>query len=81
MPRGRSALLAIDAFRLALYVGLAFTALHLLNGVLPGEACELPVVARLEHAAQDYALTRLRGPRAPSGRGRAVKSRASIMVR
>src|SRR5512133_2256744 len=49
-------------------VGLAFTALHLLNGVFLGERFELPVVSRVEHAAQDWALTRLRGPRAPSGR-------------
>ncbi len=68
MPRGRSALLTIDAFRLALYVGLAFTALHFLNGVFLGRELELPVVARVEHAAQDWALTRLRGPRTPSGR-------------
>jgi adenylate cyclase len=29
---------------------------------------EIPVVSRIEHAAQDYALTALRGPRKPSGR-------------
>ncbi len=68
MPRVRSALLTIDAFRLALYVGLAFTALHFLNGVFLGRELELPVVARVEHAAQDWALTHLRGPRTPSGR-------------
>jgi adenylate cyclase len=68
MPRGRSSLLAIDAFRLALCVGVGFTALHFLNGVFLGEGFGLPVVARVEHAAQDFALTRLRGPRAPSGR-------------
>jgi adenylate cyclase len=68
MHRVRSALLAVDAFRLALYVGLAFTGLHFLNGVFLGDRFELPVVARVEHAAQDYALTKLRGPRAPSGR-------------
>jgi adenylate cyclase len=69
MPqRVRRALLSVDAFRLALWVGLAFTALHLLNGVFLGRGYELPVVARIEHAAQDYALTKLRGPRPPSGR-------------
>jgi adenylate cyclase len=68
MARTKRALLAIDAFRLALYVGLLFTALHFLNGVFLGQGFELPVVSRVEHAAQDWVLTRLRGPRAPSGR-------------
>ncbi len=59
--------LAVDAFRLALYVGLLFTLLHFLNGAFLGLGFELPIVARIEHAAQDWALTRLRGPRRPSG--------------
>jgi adenylate cyclase len=68
MARVRSALLKIDAFRLALGSGLLFAGLHFLNGVFLGRGLDLPVVARVEHAAQDYALTTLRGPRAPSGR-------------
>jgi adenylate cyclase len=60
--------LEVTAFRLALAVGLSFTGLHLLNGVFLGRGLELPVVARVEHAAQDYALTRLRGQRSTSGR-------------
>ncbi len=64
----RSLLLRVDAFRLALFVGLAFTLLHFLNATAPGKEGGLPVVSRIEHAAQDYALTRLRGPRATSGR-------------
>jgi adenylate cyclase len=60
--------LKVTAFRLALWVGLVFTALHFLNGVFLGRGFELPIVARIEHAAQDYALTRLRGPRPTSGR-------------
>src|SRR5512138_3199270 len=62
--RPGSALLQPTAFRLALGAGLLVTALHLLDGVLLGE---LPVVSRLEHAAQDWALTSLRGPRSASG--------------
>jgi adenylate cyclase len=68
MSRVRSALFRLTAFRLALWVGLAHAGLHFLNGVFLGRDLELPVVARVEHAAQDWALTRLRGPRAPSGR-------------
>ncbi len=68
MARPRRALLRIDAFRLALAAGLLFTLLHFLNGVFLGHGFELPVVSRIEHAAQDWALTRLRGPRPPSGR-------------
>ncbi len=68
MARVRRALFRVDAFRLALGSGLFFAALHLLNGVFLGRGFELPVVARIEHAAQDYALTALRGPRPPSGR-------------
>src|SRR5574341_54441 len=54
----------VDAFRLALAVGLAFTGLHLVE-VTSG--AEIPLFSRVEHAAQDLALTRLRGHRAPSG--------------
>jgi adenylate cyclase len=67
MSRLRRALLAVTAFRLALWVGLVFAGLHFLNGVFLGRGLELPVVARIEHAAQDYALTRLRGARPTSG--------------
>jgi len=62
---GLRRLLRLDAFRLALYVGLLFPLLHFVN-LVRGE--DLPVVSRVEHAAQDYALTRLRGPRPTSGR-------------
>jgi adenylate cyclase len=68
MSRARRVFLQISAFRLALGVGLVFAGLHFLNGVFLGRGLELPVVARIEHAAQDYALTRLRGPRPASGR-------------
>ncbi len=68
MSRLRRVLLGVSAFRLALWAGLVFAGLHFLNGVFLGRGIELPVVARIEHAAQDYALTRLRGPRPPSGR-------------
>jgi adenylate cyclase len=68
MSRLRRILLKVTAFRLALSVGVVFAGLHFANGVLLGTGLELPVVARIEHAAQDYALTRLRGPRPPSGR-------------
>jgi adenylate cyclase len=68
MAGQRRVLLQISAFRLALWVGLAFTGLHFANHVFLGRGLELPVVSRIEHAAQDYALTRLRGPRPPSGR-------------
>jgi adenylate cyclase len=61
----RRRFLRLDAFRLALYVGLLFPLLHLLGAVW---AFEFPVISRVEHAAQDYALTRLRGPRPTSGR-------------
>ena len=64
----RRVLFKISAFRLALWVGLLFTGLHFTNYVFLGRGLELPIVARIEHAAQDYALTRLRGPRVPSGR-------------
>ncbi|HEX9052573.1 MAG TPA: adenylate/guanylate cyclase domain-containing protein [Anaeromyxobacter sp.] len=68
MPRRvRKALLKVTAFRLALWAGLIFTGLHFLNGVFLGRGFELPVVAKIEHAAQDWALTSLRGPRRPSG--------------
>jgi adenylate cyclase len=68
MSRLRRAVLKVTAFRLALAVGLVFTGMHFLNGVFLGHGVELPVVSRIEHAAQDYALTRLRGPRPASGR-------------
>ncbi|HET7823728.1 MAG TPA: CHASE2 domain-containing protein, partial [Anaeromyxobacter sp.] len=68
MARARRPVWKPDAFRLALAVGLLFTALHLLNGATLGRRFELPVLARIEHAAQDWALTSLRGPRAPTGR-------------
>ena len=67
MVRRRRALLQPSAFRLALWTGLLFTALHFLNGVFLGRGLELPVVSKVEHAAQDWALTSLRGPRPPSG--------------
>jgi adenylate cyclase len=67
VPRLRS-LLRLDAHRLALWVGLAFAALAFLNGVFLGKGFELPVVGRVEQAAQDQLLTRWQGPRAPSGR-------------
>jgi adenylate cyclase len=63
----RRTLLRLDAFRLALWVGAAFTALHLANVVSGARDAEVPVVGRLESAVQDWALTRLRGPRPPSG--------------
>ncbi|HSB20538.1 MAG TPA: adenylate/guanylate cyclase domain-containing protein [Anaeromyxobacteraceae bacterium] len=63
----RHALLRLDAFRLALWVGAAFTALHLANAVSQARDAEVPVVGRIESAVQDWALTRLRGPRKPSG--------------
>jgi adenylate cyclase len=68
MRRLRKTLLRVDAFRLALWTGLAFALLHFLNAVSLGRGFELPVVSRLEHAAQDHVLTRLRGARAPSER-------------
>ena len=61
-------LFRIDAFSLGVWVGLAFALLHLLDAASAGTGGELPVVSRVEHAAQDYALVRLRGPRPPSGR-------------
>ena len=65
-PRGR--LVRIDAFRLALLVGTAFALLHFANGLSLSASRELPLVGRVEHAAQDYALTHLSARRAPSGR-------------
>ncbi|HEY7725588.1 MAG TPA: adenylate/guanylate cyclase domain-containing protein [Anaeromyxobacteraceae bacterium] len=62
--RGRA---AADAFRLALYAGLAIGALHVLHLFTLARDAEVPVVSRLETAAQDWALTRLRGPRPASG--------------
>ena len=68
MNRLRQRILKVDAFRLALYAGLLVTLLHFLGVVFERPEWELPVVSRIEHAAQDWALTRLRGARAPSGR-------------
>jgi adenylate cyclase len=67
MVAPRRALFRIDAFRLALYVGLVLTGLHLLDVLWARKGSQLPVISRIEYAAQDYALTTLRGPRAPSG--------------
>ncbi len=64
MPRWRRLIPRVDAFRLALAVGLAFTGLHLVE---VASGTEVPLVSRVEHAAQDLALTRLRRRRAPSG--------------
>ncbi len=57
----------VDAFWLALGVGLAVTLLHLASAASRARDAEVPVVGRLESAVQDWALTRLRGPRRPSG--------------
>jgi adenylate cyclase len=65
MARLRKVHLRISAFRLALWVGLVFTGFHFWNSAKSGY--ELPVVSRIEHAAQDFLLTSLRGPRRPSG--------------
>jgi adenylate cyclase len=67
MVAPRRALFRIDAFRLALYVGLVLTLLHALDVLWARKGSQLPVVSRIEHAAQDYAMVSLRGPRAPSG--------------
>jgi len=64
-PRGR--LVRIDAFRLALVVGLVFTLLHFAEGLSLSASRELPLVSRIEHAAQDYALVHLSARRQPSG--------------
>jgi adenylate cyclase len=60
-------LLPSNAFRLALQIGLGFALLAFLNGVSLGRGFQLPVVGRVEQAAQDQLLTRWRGPRKPSG--------------
>jgi adenylate cyclase len=67
VARLRALLLPLDAFRLALWVGLAFALLAFLNGVFLGRGFELPVVSRVEEAAQDQLMTRWRGVRKPSG--------------
>jgi adenylate cyclase len=67
MATARRALLRIDAFRLALYVGLVMAALHVLDVLWAQKGSQLPVISTVEHAAQDYVLTTLRGPRTPSG--------------
>jgi adenylate cyclase len=58
----------IDAFRLALAVGLVVTALHFLEGQGAAHGFEVPIVGRLEHAARDWLLAEVRGHRPPSGR-------------
>ncbi len=63
----RRSLLRIDAFRLALYVGLVLTVLHALDVLWARKGSALPVISRIEYAVQDYTLTVLRGPRPPSG--------------
>jgi len=65
--RPRRRIFGIDAFRLALYAGLVVTGLHLLHVRSLGRGTEVPVVSRIETAVQDWALTRLRGPRPASG--------------
>jgi adenylate cyclase len=67
MSAPRRSLLKVDAFRLALYVGLVLTGLHLLDVLWARKGSQLPVISRIEHAAQDYVMTTLRGARAPSG--------------
>jgi adenylate cyclase len=66
-PTWKRILPRISAFRLALWVGLLVAAIHALETLGTSVHAELPVVSRLEHAVQDFALTRLRGGRAPSG--------------
>jgi adenylate cyclase len=66
-PAWKRILPRISAFRLALWVGLLVALVHALETLGPSARAELPVVSRLEHAVQDFALTRLRGERAPSG--------------
>jgi len=66
--RPRRPFLRVDAFRLALYAGLLVTLLHLLQVVSRSRDAEFPVVGRIESAVQDWAITRLRGPRPTSGR-------------
>jgi adenylate cyclase len=68
MGRVRKGVFKVNAFRLALYAGLTITLLHFLSIVFQRPEWELPVISRIEHSAQDYALTRLRGPKAPSGK-------------
>jgi adenylate cyclase len=67
MAAPRRSLFRVDAFRLALYVGLVLTGLHVLDVLWARKGSQLPVVSRIEHAVQDYTLTTLRGPRVPSG--------------
>ena len=67
MAAPRRTLFRVDAFRLALYVGLVLTGIHVLDVLWARKGSQLPVVSRIEHAVQDYALTTLRGPRPPSG--------------
>jgi adenylate cyclase len=67
MPRPRTVLPRLGAFRLALLTGLVFTALHLLDAASLGRGRELPVVGAVERGAQDWLLTRVRGARPASG--------------
>jgi len=66
-PPPKRRLLRVDAFRLALCAGLLVALLHLLHVASLSRGSEVPVVSRIETAAQDWALTRLRGPRPASG--------------
>jgi adenylate cyclase len=66
--RLRTLVFRLDVLHVALYLGLAFAVLSFLNGVYLGKGFEIPVVSRVEQAAQDALLTRWRGPRKPSGR-------------
>jgi adenylate cyclase len=65
--KGRRILFRVSAFRLALTIGLFFTFLHYLEVASLARDAEVPVVSRLEHATQDYVMTRLRPERRPSG--------------
>jgi adenylate cyclase len=68
VARLRDLLFRLDAFRVALWLGLGFAILSFWNGVSLGKGVDLPVVSRVEQAAQDQLLTRWRGPRPTSGR-------------
>ena len=48
-------------------VGLVLALLHFVNTIRFAGGAEVPVISRIEASAQDWALTRLRGPRPPSG--------------
>src|SRR4051812_43568623 len=53
-----------DALRVSLAGGAILFSAHACNSLGDGD---VPVVGTIEHAFQDYVLTRLRGPVAPSG--------------